>query len=219
MNERAAISRPFPHVRAAVWVLLIALTFAANHICWRVGWTLSLISRDVVQALPLLGAVLALLLVFWSPARFGLTLGNHRKAWWAYMAAGVLFGAYYALRGHLLPRDILQTIGEHTRPSAYLLTPFREELLFRGFMYGVLAEMYAESEASSRWLSRPVVITAVLFGLWHWPWIPAVGWLLGSANILFTVGVGLVFGIIRRRSGSVLGPFVLHAVGNFVAGL
>jgi len=205
-----------PHVRAAVWLFLIVLTFTSPFIVRGVGYLLSLVTWSVIYALPLIACVLALLMVFWSPDAFGLRLGNHRKVWWIYLACCVLFALYSWLWQRLVPGHILRTVGEHSSPRSYLLTPFREELLFRGFMYGVLAEMYPESEASTRWISKPVLFTAILFGLWHFGWVQVVGWAWGLAHIGFTFLIGLVFGYIRRRSGSVLGPFVLHAVGNFV---
>lgn len=219
MSDSTARMRSRPHVRAAVWILLFVLTFMANFLLSRIGWIISFLISDGVYALPLIGCVLVLLLVFWSPDRFGLTLGTHRKVWWIYLACGAALAAYYMLRWHIVPQHVLQVIGEQARPSSYLLTPFSEELLFRGFMYGVLAEMYPASESSRRWLSKPVVMTAILFGLWHWGGITSVGWLWGLVHVALMIGVGLVFGVIRRRSGSVLGPFLLHAVGNFVAGL
>ena len=219
MSNGTAIASPKLHVRVAVWVLLILLTSMAWHIERGVGLLVSLITGEFIRPLPLIGCVLVLLLVFWSPDRFGLTLGKHRKAWWGYVACGAVLGAYYALSWYALPRDLVHVIGQCIRPSSYLLTPFSEELLFRGFMYGVLAEMYPESEASRRWFSKAVVMTAVLFAVWHWGWIKVLGWSWGLTCVVFSFGVGLVFGVIRRRSGSVLGPFFMHAVGNYICGL
>ena len=207
------------HVRAAVWVLLVVLAFAGNSLLSRIGWLVSFLVRDAVYGLPLIGCVLVLLLVFWSPTAFGLRLGSHRKVWWIYLACGVILAAFHLLRWHLLPDGPVARLSAQGWPSSYLLTPFREELLFRGFMYGVLVEVYPSSEASRRWISKPVLVTAILFGLWHWGWIVTDGWVAGLVHVVLMFVVGLVFGIIRRRSGSVLGAFVLHAVGNFVAGL
>jgi len=219
MNDGAAIFRSKPHVRVAAWLLLIVLTFMAQFLLWGLGWIISFLVADVVHALPLIGCVMVLVLVCWSPDRFGLKLGDHRKVWWVYLACGVVLAGYYALRWHIVPHQLLQTIGEHSQPSAYLLVPFSEELLFRGFMYSVLAELYPESETSRRFFSRAVMITAIFFGLWHWGWITAIGWFWGLAHMVLMVGVGLVFGYVRRRSGSVLGPFFMHAVGNYIVGL
>jgi membrane protease YdiL (CAAX protease family) len=219
MNDSATALIRRPHVRAAVWLFLIALTSADTVILEGVGSLLSLASSRAVYVLPLIACLLVLLMVFWSPDAFGLRLGNHRKVWWVYPVYAGVFALYSWLWGRLVPDHVLRTIGEHISPSTYLLAPFREELLFRGFMYGVLAEMYPESEASTSRISKPVLFTAILFGLSHVGWITAIGWSWGLEQVAFAFGVGLAFGYVRRRSGSLLGPFVLHAVGNFVASL
>jgi membrane protease YdiL (CAAX protease family) len=203
------------HVRAAAWLLLLVLTFLGPYLLWGVGWILSFLSSRVVYALPLVGAVTALLLVFWSPDAFGLRLGTHRKVWWIYLACGALYAAYWLWGWQAFPNEVLS----QAQPSDYLLTPFSEELLFRGFIYGVLADMCPSSEASGRWISKPVLFTAILFGLWHSGWIYLIGWGWGLGYVAFTFFAGLVMGYVRRRSGSVLGPFVMHAVGNFIVGL
>ncbi len=169
-----------------------------------------------MPAFPLVECVLLLLLVFWSPDAFGLKIGNHRKVWWIYLACVALYAAYFLIGRTAIPFHGLLS---HRAPSAYLLAPFREELLFRGFMYGVLVEMYPSSEASRRWISKPVLFTAMLFGLWHIGWAGGIGWDLGLAYIAYTFFAGLVMGYVRRRSGSVLGPFLMHAGGNFIAAL
>ena len=169
-----------------------------------------------MPGVPLIEAVLALLLVFWMPRAFGLRLGSHRKVWWIYLACGALYAICWLWGSQTFPSEVVLS---SRQPSAYLLTPFREELLFRGFMYGVLVDMYPSSEASGRWISKPVLFTAILFGLWHWGCISVAGWGWGLGYIAFTFLAGLVMGYVRRRSGSVLGPFVMHAVGNFIVGL
>ena len=79
--------------------------------------------------------------------------------------------------------------------------------------------MYPSSEASRKWISKPVLFTAILFGLWHVGWIGSIGWAWGLRQVGVTFVAGLVMGYVRRRSGSVLGPFVIHAVVNFIVGL
>jgi membrane protease YdiL (CAAX protease family) len=203
------------HVRAAAWALLLVLTFLGPDLLSCVAWSLSSVSSQVPNALPLVGAVAVLLLVFWSPDAFGLRLGSHRRVWWIYLACGALYAIYWLWGWQAFPNEVLSP----AQPSYYLLTPFTEELLFRGFMYGVLVDMYPSSEASARWISKPVLFTAILFGLWHSGWIFIVGWGWGLGYVAFTFLAGLVMGYVRRRSGSVLGPFVMHAVGNFIVGL
>lgn len=209
--------------RGLGWILLVLIFFLAQQeLCYPIVLWLSHVAPGSLRllggmpAFPLVECVLVLLLVFWSPNAFGLKLGNHRKVWWIYVACGVCYAAFL-----LFGRDLLPYPGAccHRMPSAYLLAPFREELLFRGFMYGVLVEMYPSSEASRKWISKPVLFTAILFGLWHLAAITFWGWSWGLGYVGYTFFAGLVMGYARRRSGSILGPFFMHAVGNYITGL
>lgn len=201
-------------VRPYLWVLLLVLTLAFVDLGSALDW----IGRRFSWTVPggYILCLVALLMTAWRPHAFGLRLGNHRKVWWIYVVSVVFWLAYVFLGRSLIPGELQEELGH---PHSYLLTPFSEELLFRGFMYGVLVEMYPASEASSRWISKPVLFTAILFGLWHVGWIGSIGWVLGLAFVGSTFLAGLVMGYVRWRSGSVLGPFVMHAVGNFIVGL
>jgi membrane protease YdiL (CAAX protease family) len=201
-------------VRLYLWVLLLVLTLVFVDL----GSTLNWIGRGFSFAVPgrYILCLVALLMTAWRPHAFGLKPGNHRKVWWIYLACG---GAYLAYDFLIAPFEPALFGASYVRPSMYLLTPFSEELLFRGFMYGVLVDMYPSSEASRKWISKPVLLTALLFGLWHFRWIGSIGWGWGLAQVGGTFLAGLVMGYVRRRSGSVLGPFVMHAAWNFMATL
>ena len=77
-----------------------------------------------------------------------------------------------------------------------LVHPFFEELIFRGLIQGF----------ARRFLARPgaIAVAALLFGLLHFPW-PFV-------FPLFLLG--LLFGYIRERSGSIWGAWSAHALFN-----
>ncbi len=211
-----ALARPgliSPRYRLYGWVLLlIVCTPGLPHLFWEF--------RHIGLWPPvptwLMTCLFVLLITFWSPDAFGLRSGNHRKVWWIYVLSALFWLAYVFLGRSLIPGELQEGLGS---PDAYLVAPFREELLFRGFMYGVLVDMYPSSEASRKWISRPVLFTAILFGLWHLGWIGSIGWGWGLAQVGGTFLAGLVMGYVRRRSGSVLGPFIMHAVGNFIVGL
>jgi membrane protease YdiL (CAAX protease family) len=98
-------------------------------------------------------------------------------------------------------------------------TALSEELLFRGAVLGVM----------SRDVAPPVAVaaTSAIFGAWHvlpaldaWSAnaqagsrrVPAVGVVAG--NVVATSAAGVAFAWLRRRSGSVLAPAIVHAALN-----
>lgn len=93
--------------------------------------------------------------------------------------------------------------------------PFGEELLFRGLLWGALEKRGASagrpplawSWLANRWVL--LLLTAVLFALWHREW-----WRL---PILLCGGLGL--GVARMRSGSVFASTTAHSVNNLLPGL
>jgi membrane protease YdiL (CAAX protease family) len=83
------------------------------------------------------------------------------------------------------------------------LAPFLEEVLFRGFLYTALADVYSARVA--------IPITSVLFGVLHldqqegnWP-----------AAILI-LGVGLSLTWVRHRTGSLVPSVIMHTTYNAV---
>jgi membrane protease YdiL (CAAX protease family) len=104
-----------------------------------------------------------------------------------------------------------------------LATVVFEEVAFRSVLWGLL-----ESEGGA---AQAVVVTAALFGLWHV--LPALklartnqairgdGGPPGSralltvlATVAFTTAAGILFAELRRRSGSLLAPVILHWATN-----
>jgi len=82
-----------------------------------------------------------------------------------------------------------------------------EELAIRGVLSAVAARALPQPAA--------LVVTAVVFGLWHL--VPAYrdgGAGEAVAAVAVTTLGGLVFGLLRQRSGSVLAPMGLHLGTN-----
>ena len=82
-----------------------------------------------------------------------------------------------------------------------LLAPIFEEMLFRGFLFPLLARSVGP------WLG--ILLTAVPFALLHgaqnhWAWQPVV--LIGVA--------GVVFGYVRYKTGSTTAAFLMHSAYN-----
>lgn len=98
---------------------------------------------------------------------------------------------------------------------------FGEELLFRGFIQSRLNIAFGRPFQffGVQW-GWGVIITATLFGLMHalnlgsladGQWEPAEWW------GFWTFFAGLVFGLLRERSGSIIAPAILHGVPQAIA--
>ena len=149
--------------------------------------------------------------------------------WGGVCAAVVLAGYAVAVAVPALHRFFLDTryrLG--LRPAfgaAFLSVPLGtvvfEEVAFRGVLWALV-----EDKAGAAWATA---VTAVLFGLWHV--LPALDLartnsaVAGSGRrtrlavavagtVLFTTAAGLLFAELRRRSGSLLAPMLLHWATN-----
>ena len=79
--------------------------------------------------------------------------------------------------------------------SVSILTPILEELLFRGFILGLLLRCYNDKVA--------IVISAILFAIVHEP--VAIGMAFGG---------GLIYGWLRVKTGSIIPSTIAHMVWN-----
>jgi membrane protease YdiL (CAAX protease family) len=102
-----------------------------------------------------------------------------------------------------------------------LFVAFGEEILFRGYMQSQLNQVFGKPY---RFFEVPfgwgAIITAALFGAMH---IGIFLWILGmSAQVtlawgFWTIFVGLVFGLVREKSGGILAPALLHGLPQAIA--
>ncbi|MGY1792457.1 lysostaphin resistance A-like protein [Geodermatophilus sp. SYSU D00525] len=141
---------------------------------------------------------------------------------WALGAVGVVV-AVYAVGVALPPTRPVFLDDRYDLPPAGVLskvllsiplgTVVLEELAFRSVLWAVLARHCRPWQV--------LVTTAVLFGLWHVPTVLAAGEgvrgfpaaVVGGTVVVTTAG-GLVFGELRRRSGSVVASAGAHWATN-----
>lgn len=98
--------------------------------------------------------------------------------------------------------------------GVYLLIAPAEEALFRGFIQSRLNEAFGKSYCTwgIHW-GWGLPVSALLFSVWHIalnPLNPASG-----PQALWTFFAGLIFGIVREKSGSITAPALLHGVLNY----
>lgn len=91
-----------------------------------------------------------------------------------------------------------------------------EELLFRSVLYGLLLRRHGATAA--------LVLTAVLFGLWHvvpaWETAEGTGLAVTGAvvgTVVLTAAAGALFALLRRWAGSVVAPMIAHVATNSLA--
>ena len=94
--------------------------------------------------------------------------------------------------------------------------PVGEELLFRGFLLGVLLELF-DRRGVSHSATWAVLISAAAFGVGH---LGNLGY-VETAFVLLQVVVATLFGTlagyVRWRTGSVVGPALMHSTMNILA--
>ena len=95
----------------------------------------------------------------------------------------------------------------------YLFVALSEETLFRGYIQTRLNSVFGRPNhffgISWGW---GLIISSVLFGLWHLGWKPGT---LEWPHVLWTVFAGLIFGLVREKSESIIAPAILHGILNY----
>ncbi len=94
------------------------------------------------------------------------------------------------------------------------------ELLFRGALHGLLADVWPAPGPPGAWRLSPPVVVCALLSAAAWPVLMPIpfamlsspyGIVLAARFGIAGIGLGLACGLARERSGSVLAPLALHA--------
>jgi len=86
-----------------------------------------------------------------------------------------------------------------------IIGPVSEEIIFRGFLYTGLV----------KWIKSPmvtIVITALLFTIMH----PDVLRYPGGFTVLWRLGSGLFYGVLRWKFGSLWPSIAAHSISDFI---
>jgi membrane protease YdiL (CAAX protease family) len=89
---------------------------------------------------------------------------------------------------------------------AVFVAPLVEETLFRGYLYPMFARSFGVTPA--------ILLTGLLFGLMHGG---QLGWAPGLVAMLTMVGI--IFTLVRARTGTVLASFLMHLGYNLLISL
>jgi uncharacterized protein len=129
---------------------------------------------------------------------------------WPFLTAGFVMQVVFVFLERFLPfpkttpfEELLQRHTAVILISIFAVTlgPLMEELLFRGFLYPVLARPFG--------VGVGIALTAVGFGLVH-----ASQYGYSWASVLLITLVGVVLGIVRARKDSVAAGFLVHMAYN-----
>jgi membrane protease YdiL (CAAX protease family) len=201
--------------------LIVTFGLAALPIYWttRLWGFDGLVGPRNAHAYMLLVAGIAL--TCYNPGAFGVALGRHKRAWWLY-ALGFGFLIVY------VPAFKLIDPFYQPRPGwigLFTIGPLAEELIFRGFLFAVLVDLAGKRYNPKKLLTAPVIWSGVLFGLWHLgplyraaiEGVTADLWQVPVRVVVTGLG-GLYLAALREKTGSILGPTLLHMLFNLLAG-
>ncbi len=177
---------------------------------------------------------LILLGFFWKyrPHEIGSVLGLSRDKFQARLTIGIMIGIIFAIGIDLGGTIIFALFIDPTYPLQlhiinegllgymflfFLVNAFLEEILFRGLLQNAFKTRYS--------VNASIMISAVLFGVWHAGW-PLVNGAVGvealvdiSTMVFFTLILGIFFGVYYEKfssAKSLFGPIAVHTIVNFV---
>jgi uncharacterized protein len=217
---------------AGIGLLIVAASFAAAWaILLRVDanlierlWPLLIIADLFVLSLALVGISVARR--YLPNADFGLRWPRGNRVIGKAVVWGIAFAAVMLLSDHgarlvhgwapeAPPNSPVDVAGRLA--GCLLVVGLCEEMLFRGLLLGVL-EALSPSRVRFRTLSISTagVTIALLFALAHARSFATDSWPVALGQQVYAFAIGVVYTRVRERSGSLLGPIVLHSVSDFV---
>jgi hypothetical protein len=149
--------------------------------------------------------------------RFGIGI-PHGKIWWVFLPVIILTAM---AKGVYFPNSVFHFLNLYERVIYLFITiPLATELLFRGLAHGILVKGTTVQNYNSRWFfSYPVIVSAILYaafvtGILFLPEIVKGTYQAQSmAETAFAAfSFGLVNGVVRERSHSILPAIVFHLV-------
>ncbi len=139
--------------------------------------------------------------------------------WWRFVLYALLLGATCTLALKASPGKGMEGALKGVDPARLLLLLLFgsavEELFVRGWLQGFLHPLSARGvKLGSARISLPVLTGALAFGAMHFPAGMAIdAWTLAFI-LAFTTSLGLLAGLARERTGSLLPAIGVHLAGN-----
>ena len=217
---------------AVLIAMALAFPFARR---WRVGTALGLMAYvagdDVIGLTPLLagwnpghwnwigqGASLAFALLLTITvidcAEVGLRWPRGPAAL-AWSGIGILVAAAISTADNLFAAPTMPD-AETVAFQAILPGP-TEELVFRGVGFALLVRMFRDGEGDRRAVVLAAIATAIWFTAGHVMHLSGTTFTVMPRRILDVLPMGLLFALVRVRSGSLLGGALAHNLANIIA--
>lgn len=89
-----------------------------------------------------------------------------------------------------------------------------EELYVRGLLLNLIEKMFAKSKNSTL---IAVVLSAVVFGVGHMLGVLNQSLLVIVSKVVWTVGMGIFFGMVYKKTGNLWLPIIIHFLINVCA--
>lgn len=199
------VTTPAAFTLVTTSVVAVLATYAFSRLT---GW----LSDSFVMPVGAATFACAVVLCAWTPRRCALGPGTTREhlvlVGVSILAVAAVVGAF-RMTGSVAPYDA--TLAE------FVLVPVGEELLFRGFLLGTLLQWFRRRHVGDHFAMWAVLSSAAAFGIGHLGNLGHVS----TAFVILQVSVAVVFGIVaghvRVRTGSVVGPVLMHMTMNVIA--
>ena len=153
-----------------------------------------------------------LVLCLATPVRSGLRIGVWRGHAWAVLGICALPVVATAVIYPLTSQPFT-----HDRVGGWLISPAAQELLFTGYLYGLLDRAFSGSIGRRIHVRYAVPLTAVFFMLWHVANFAGIqpSYVVFQLTYTFIGGAWLL--LVRQLTGSLMPGIVTHMAVNFLA--
>lgn len=155
---------------------------------------------------------LALVLVLPTWRRSGLHFGSVRGQWRRVVVVCGLPPLATLIVYPISPRRVIHD----PLITGWLISPAAQEMIFLGYIYGMLRPHFADYVHPKVPIERALILTTLLFGLWH---LPNLGqwpvWLV-AVQFVYTGILSIVPALSRQWTGSIIYVIVSHSLVNFI---
>lgn len=150
--------------------------------------------------------------------KLNLQWANVGKGLKKYGVAGIvaLVFSTFAFYIGLKPFDYTPSVGKVLIEGFiyYIGVGFIEELYVRGLLLNIIEKLFHNKKNATLWA---IIISSVIFGLGHIPGVIGSSFLVIVCKVVWTIGLGIYFGAVYKKTNCLWVPIILHIVMDFCA--
>ena len=143
---------------------------------------------------------------------FGFSANGLREGLKRYAIPGIIAGvlSFIAFFIGLFPFDYKPTIWKILIEGVlyYIGVGIVEEFYVRGLFLNIV-EAFADKKENKTEIA--IIVSSVVFGLGHIPGMLGMGMLIILFKVVSTIGMGLYFGTIYKKTGNLWVPIIMHS--------